>query len=99
MRGAFDAQHNLIALDYDARAADHNHLGYNEPDTVLIAQLTGQRKEEPARGRASYPTDAYAIANRRSSGSVIPLPLACETPLRTGNLRDPDGPQTTFAVE
>ena len=31
MRGALDAQGNLIALEYDARAADHNHLGYNEP--------------------------------------------------------------------
>src|SRR4029079_7770584 len=29
-RGALDAQGNLVALDYDARAADHNHLGYNE---------------------------------------------------------------------
>jgi hypothetical protein len=38
-----------------ARAADHNHLGYNEIDTVLIAQLTGQRKQEPARG-APRPT-------------------------------------------
>jgi nicotinate dehydrogenase subunit B len=99
MRGAFDAAGNLIALDYDARAADHNHLGYNEHDTVLVAQLTGQRKQEPARGRASYPTDSYSVANRRSTGAVIPLPLAWETPLRMGNLRDPDGPQTTFAVE
>jgi len=99
LRGAFDAAGNLVALDYDARAADHNHLGYNEYDTVLIAQLTGQRKQEPARGRASYPTDSYAVANRRSTGSVIPLPLTWETPLRMGNLRDPDGPQVTFAVE
>jgi CO/xanthine dehydrogenase Mo-binding subunit len=30
---------------------------------------------------------------------VIPLPLVWETPLRTGNLRDPDGPQVTFASE
>ena len=27
------------------------------------------------------------------------FPLAFETPLRTGNLRDPNGPQTTFAGE
>jgi CO/xanthine dehydrogenase Mo-binding subunit len=99
MRGGLDAQGKLVALDYDARAADHNHLGYNEPDTVLIAQLTGQRKAEPARGRASFPSDMYAIPNRRMAGSVIPLPLVWETPLRTGNLRDPDGPQVTFASE
>jgi CO/xanthine dehydrogenase Mo-binding subunit len=41
----------------------------------------------------------YGIPNRRMAGSVIPLPLVWETPVRTGNLRDPDGPQVTFASE
>ncbi len=99
MRGALDAQGQVVALDFDARAADHNHVGYNEHDTVLIAQLTGQRKAEPARGRASFPSDKYAIPARRLRGSVVPLPLAWETPVRMGNLRDPDGPQVTFASE
>jgi CO/xanthine dehydrogenase Mo-binding subunit len=99
MRGGLDAQGNLVALDYDACACDHNHLGYNEPDTVLIAQLAGMRRATPARGRASSPSDMYAIANRRTAGRVVGLPLVWETPLRTGNLRDPDGPQVTFASE
>ena len=30
---------------------------------------------------------------------MVRFPLAFETPLRTGNLRDPNGPQTTFAGE
>ena len=34
--------------DYNARAADYNHVGYNEPDTVLIAQLMGIRRANPA---------------------------------------------------
>jgi nicotinate dehydrogenase subunit B len=99
MRGALDAQGQVEAVDYDARAADFNHVGYNEHDTVLIAQLTGQRKAQPARGRASYPSDKYAIPNRRMAGSVVPMPLVWETPIRMGNLRDPDGPQVTFASE
>jgi CO/xanthine dehydrogenase Mo-binding subunit len=99
MRGAIDGQGNLTALNYDARALDHNHLGYNEADTVLIAQLTGQRKTTPARGGASTPSNMYVIPNRSTSGQVIGLPLVWETPLRTGNLRDPDGPQVTFAAE
>ena len=99
MRGALDPQGNLVALEYDARAADHNHLGYNEHDTVLIAQLAGRRRATPARGRASIPSDMYAIPNRRTTTHVISLPLVWETPLRTGNLRDPDGPQVTFASE
>ena len=41
----------------------------------------------------------YAIPNRRMAGDVVSLPLVWETPLRTGNLRDPNGPQTTFGAE
>ena len=100
LRGGLDEQGNLVALEYDGRAADHNHLGYNEHDSVLIAQLTGRRRSEPARGRASWPSGhKYAIPNQRLKGSVVALPLVWETPVRTGNLRDPDGPQVTFAFE
>ncbi|MBM3819730.1 MAG: xanthine dehydrogenase family protein molybdopterin-binding subunit [Acidimicrobiia bacterium] len=99
MRGGLDAQGNLVAYDYDARAADHNHLGYNEFDTVLIAQLANQRKAQPARGGAATPSDMYVVPNRRMAVHVVGLPLVWETPLRTGNLRDPNGPQVTFASE
>ncbi|HMD37262.1 MAG TPA: molybdopterin cofactor-binding domain-containing protein, partial [Vicinamibacterales bacterium] len=99
MRGGLDAQGNLVAVDYDARAADYNHVGYNEPDTVLIAQLMGIRRDTPAPGSAALMSDMYAIPNRRMSGHVVSLPLVWETPLRTGNLRDPNGPQSTFAAE
>lgn len=99
MRGGLDENGNVVALEYDGRAADHNHLGYNEHDSVLIAQLTGMHRAEPARGRASVPWDKYSIPNRRLRASVVSLPLVWETPVRTGNLRDPDGPQVTFAFE
>jgi len=99
MRGGLDAQGNLLAVDYEARAADYNHLGYNEHDTVLIAQLAGMRRSTPARGSASTPSDMYTIPNRRMTTHVVSLPLVWETPLRTGDLRDPNGPQVTFASE
>jgi CO/xanthine dehydrogenase Mo-binding subunit len=41
----------------------------------------------------------YVIPNQRTLTHVVGLPLLWETPLRTGNLRDPDGPQVTFASE
>ena len=66
---------------------------------MLIAQLAGMRKSEPARGGAATPSDMYAIPNRRMATHVVGLPLVWETPLRTGNLRDPNGPQVTFASE
>jgi CO/xanthine dehydrogenase Mo-binding subunit len=99
LRGALDAQGNLVGYDYVARAADYNHLGYNEPDTVLIAQLTGSRRARPASGSAATPSEMYAVPNRRMAMHVVGLPLIWETPLRTGNMRDPNGPQSTFASE
>jgi CO/xanthine dehydrogenase Mo-binding subunit len=99
MRGGLDAQGDLVAYDYEGRALDYNHVGYNEADTVLIAQLTGIRRATPAAGRGDTPSDMYAIPNRRMASHVMRLPLAWETPLRTGNLRDPNGPQVTFASE
>ena len=59
LRGGLDAQGKLTALEYDARAVDYNHLGYNEPDTVLIAQLMGKRRETPAAGGAETPSMQY----------------------------------------
>jgi CO/xanthine dehydrogenase Mo-binding subunit len=99
LRGGLDAAGNLVAYDYNARAADYNHLGYNEPDTVLIAQLMGQRRARPSAGSSATPSEMYAIPNRRMATHVVSLPLVWETPLRTGNLRDPNGPQATFASE
>jgi len=100
LRGGLDAQGNLVAFDYDARSADYNHVGYNEPDTVLIAQLMGIRRNPPTPGgRGIVPTEMYALPHRRNSTHVVSLPLAWETPVRTGNLRDPNGPQVAFASE
>ena len=99
LRGALDAAGNLVAFDYMARSADYGHLGYNEPDTVLIAQLMGQRRARPAAGSSAAPNEMYAIPNRRTATAVVSLPLVWETPLRTGNLRDPNGPQSAFASE
>jgi nicotinate dehydrogenase subunit B len=99
MRGALDTDGKVTALEYDACAADYNHVGYNVPDTVLIAQLMGRRPATTPAGGAASPSIQYAIPNRRTTTRVVSLPLAWETPLRTGNLRDPNGPQVTYAFE
>ena len=97
---ALDAQGNLVALDYDARAADYNHLGYNEPDTVLIAQLMGMRtrdagarRRRDAVGHVRHPEPPHG---RRTSsacrwcGRRRCAPATCAIP---------NGPQVTFASE
>src|SRR5262245_13132192 len=71
LRGALDGAGNLVAYDYKARSADYNHVGYNEPETVLIAQLMGSRRERPASGSAAVPGEMYAIANRRMATEVV----------------------------
>src|SRR5207237_6628002 len=93
LRGGLDAQGNIVALDDNAQAADYCHLGYNEAETVLISQLMGTRRATPTAGNASTPSDMYVVPNRRMATEVVSLPLVWETPLRTGNLRDPNGPQ------
>ena len=98
MKGGLDAQGNLTAFESESQAADHHHVGYNEFDTVLISQLMGTRRA-PNRGGGAVPDDRYAIPNRRMTSHVVSMPLVWETPLRTGNLRDPNGPQVTFASE
>lgn len=99
LRGGLDDRGKLVALEYDACSADYNHLWYNEPETVLIAQLMGIRPAKPAKGSVETPTTVYAIPNQRTTTRIVGLPLIWETPLRTGNLRDPNGPQVTFAYE
>ena len=99
IRGGLDASGNLVAYEYHGRASDYNHVGYNEPDTVLIAQLMGSRRAKPAAGSSEIPAEMYSIPNRRMTRDVVSMPLVWETPLRTGNLRDPNGPQSTFAAE
>ncbi len=99
LRGALDAQGQLVGYEYHARSCDHNHVGYNEPETVLVAQLMGRRPATPAAGTSATPSDMYGIPNRRMTGDVVALPAIWETPLRTGNLRDPNGPQSIFASE
>src|SRR5438270_611927 len=65
VRGALDTGGRLVAYDYNARSCDYNHVGYNEPDTVLIAQLMGARRAKPAAGSSAMPSEMYAIPNRR----------------------------------
>ena len=85
-------------LRIHARAADFNHLGYNE-QTPCSSPSSWRQARVPSRGSAAVPNEMYAIPNRRTTQHVVSLPVVWETPLRTGNLRDPNGPQSTFASE
>src|SRR5262245_27994609 len=99
IRGGLDTEGHLVAYDYSARSCDYNHVGYNEPDTVLIAQLMGSRRANPASGSSATPSEGYVSAKRRMVGEVRSQRLVWEHAVRTGILRDPNGPQSAFAAE
>jgi len=88
-----------VAYEYHGRASDYNHVGYNEPDTVLHRAAHGVEARKTGGGKLEIPAEMYAMPNRRMNVDVVSLPLVWETPVRTGNLRDPNGPQSTFAAE
>ena len=99
MRGALDAAGNLVALRLQRAIAATTIISATTSRHRLIAQLMGTRRPGRPAGSASIPSDSYAIPNRRTTADVVSLPEFWETPLRTGNLRDPNGPQSTFASE
>ena len=100
VRGGLDAAGNLVALDYNARAADYNHVGYNEARYRTDRSAHGD-PGAPSPPRAARPRLRKCTRSRIAAwpAHVVSLPLVWETPLRTGNLRDPNGPQSTFAAE
>ena len=91
MRGGLDAQGNLVALDYNAqrrrlqsRRLQRARHGADRAAHGHAARHAGRRQRGDAVGHVR---DSEPAHGRRRSSS---LPLVWETPLRTGNLRDPE---------
>jgi CO/xanthine dehydrogenase Mo-binding subunit len=63
--------------------------------------LAGQFTRFPPKGIAIFqvPAEAYTFENKRCGWETIPAMLERGSPLRTGHLRDPLGPETHFASE
>ena len=99
VRGGLDAAGNLVAYEYNALAARLQSRRLQRARYRTDRTAHGLRRAQPAAGSSATPSEMYAIPHRRMAGDVVSLPLVWETPLRTGNLRDPNGPQSTFAAE
>jgi CO/xanthine dehydrogenase Mo-binding subunit len=101
MRGGLDAEGNAVAYEFDSRWASGYQVGSaeNAPIDTLVGQMTGARMNRPSTGNTGTPSELYNIPNKRRITRVVALPLVYESPLRVSNLRDPQGPQTTFASE
>ena len=99
-RGAGCARGVWSAYEYNARSCDYNHVGYNEPDTVLIAQLMGSRRAKT--GRRQF---RHAFGNVRDSESPNggrrrwPADWCGRRRCAPAICAIPNGPQSTFAAE
>jgi CO/xanthine dehydrogenase Mo-binding subunit len=98
-RAGLDASGNVIAYHFHGKGFSRQDVIQREthPKDTLAGQLTGF----PSKGALIFqsPAELYQFANKRSSWETIPAMLSRGSPLRTGHLRDPLGPETHFASE
>lgn len=99
MRAGLDADGKVVAWDYSGRML----TGTQRAAGALIAgdSLIGQSMgyEPLNENEHGFPADNYGFPNKRRVSNVIPSKWAYGTGLRTAHLRDPNGPQVTFASE
>ena len=99
MRAGIDANGKVIAWDYNGRMLNGTQraAGALIAGDTLIGQATGfEPRNDSEHG---VPADGYKFANKRRISNVIPSKWAYQTGLRTAHMRDPNGPQVTFASE
>ena len=98
-RAALDASGRVIAHEFVAKGFSRQHIATNE--SKVADSLLGQALGVPAKPTWIFgvPAESYGFANRLGAWETIaPLVENC-SPLRTGHLRDPVGPELHFASE
>jgi CO/xanthine dehydrogenase Mo-binding subunit len=98
-RAALDAQGNVIAFDFTSKGFSRLETNSTEanPGDTLAGMLLGHKG---ARTQAfNLPDNAYTFENRRLAWETVAALLPGPSPLRTSHMRDPLGPQITFASE
>ena len=100
---AIDGHGEITAVDFTSRAFSGGEVHFQPSDAgnYLGAQLSGVTNtggvDEFAQWGVQAP--AYVFENVHAVSHVLPGFYAAGSPLRTTHLRDPEGPQTSFAVE
>ena len=103
LAAAIDERGEIAAVDFTSRAFSGGEVHFQPSDAgnYLGAQLSGVRNtggvDEFAQWGVQAP--AYVFANIHAVSHVLPGFYDSASPLRTTHLRDPEGPQTSFAVE
>ena len=103
LAAAIDEHGEVTAVEFTSRAFSGGEIHFVPADAgnYLGAQLSGVRNtggvDEFAQWGVAAP--AYVFANLHAVSHVVPGFYDSGSPLRTTHLRDPEGPQTSFAVE
>jgi nicotinate dehydrogenase subunit B len=99
MRAGIDANGKVVAVDYSARllSGTQRAAGALIKGDTLIGQMSGSVPLNAA--EHGTPADFYGFPNKRRVSNVVPSTQFYATGLRTAHLRDPNGPQVTFASE
>ena len=98
-RAALDAAGRVIAHEFVAKGFSRQHIATNE--SKVADSLLGQSLGVEAKPNWIFgvPAESYGFENRLAAWeTVAPLVNNC-SPLRTGHLRDPVGPELHFASE
>ncbi|HLH76735.1 MAG TPA: molybdopterin cofactor-binding domain-containing protein [Candidatus Binataceae bacterium] len=103
LRGAVDPAGKIAALDFESWAFSGDEVlpRYYHPGNLLAAQLIGIPNSTAGNEYAEYGRNAtkYLVPALRARAHIVPPLYPQGSPLRTSHMRDPEGPQTTFAVE
>ncbi len=98
-RACLDAAGNVAAYDFHGKGFSRQDVMQVETDPKDT--LAGQFTRFAPKGNLIFqiPAEAYTFENKRCGWETIPALLERASPLRTGHLRDPLGPETHFASE
>jgi len=100
MRAALDAEGNVIAYDFEARALARQDVSAREaqPNATLAGHLLGFALAPNPNG-GGFPDQSYAFPAMRFTDHSLPPLQDRASPLRTAHFRDPSGPHTHFSAE
>jgi nicotinate dehydrogenase subunit B len=98
-RAAIDTTGAVLAYEFVSKGFSRQHIATNESDPAdsLVGQFTGIAPK----GTQIFgvPSESYGFGNKLLAWeTILPLVESC-SPLRTGHLRDPVGPEIHFASE
>jgi len=98
-RAGLDAQGNVVAYEFFGKGFTRQDVATteNDPKDTLAGQLTGYAPKPTI--IFQVPSEAYGFASKRCGWECVAPLLERASPLRTGHLRDPLGPETHFASE